>query len=415
MTDIHEAAVACMKCGFCKASCPVHLSLGTETTSPRARVRLARAFTEGDIDLSDALKTEISHCINCKACTAECPSGVEVDRIVLEMRRQVVEREGLHPLKRLIFRSLLPYPSRLGRLLRGMGRMTQIAGLANPKNPLRAAFPLLGLPRDKRLPPLMGERSFRSMVPEVAEPLAEERMTAAYFVGCSGDFLYPQVAMSTWRVLRKLGCRVIVPRGMVCCGTPVLNAGDFDGARQLALRNIEVLSNVRADVIVTACGSCGLTISREWREVLGLDVPNALAKKIVDISPLTLDLIGGAAKLPFESTVTYHDSCHLRIGMGVHAEPREILKSISGINYVEMESADRCCGGGGAYSIYHPRVSRDIGAAKAASIEATGADTVVTGCPACMMQLEECLSIAGSSAKVLHTSQVIDRILGDHT
>jgi glycolate oxidase iron-sulfur subunit len=399
-----------MKCGFCRSVCPVHL--GAETTSPRARVRLARAYIEGQIGLSDVLKSEIGHCLNCKACAAECPSGVAVDKIVLSVRREAVLREGLPAAKRLIFRGILSDPVRLAACARGVGLASRIAAIQNPGNPLRRAFPLLGLPRDKRLP-RWGGKPFRGSVPDVASPLAEERLTAVYFVGCAGDLIYPEVARATWSVLRKLGCRVIVPRDLVCCGTPVFNSGDFEGARALALKNLKILSDIDADVIITACGSCGLTMRREWQEVLGLDVPKRISEKITDIAAFAAEHRAALSRLPKDLSVTYHDSCHLRRGMGVYEEPRAILKSLDRLSFTEMQSPDRCCGGGGAYSIYHPDLSREVGAVKASAVVAAGAEVVVTGCPACMMQLEECLDLAGSRVRVAHTSQLLDWSLDD--
>jgi len=409
---LREAAVSCMKCGFCKAVCPVHV--GPETTSPRARVRLARAYADGVIGLSARLKSEVGNCINCKACRVECPSGVAVDRIVLDLRRRIVNEDGLSRVARLVYRRLLSDPSRLAGWARGLGLMSRLMGLANPRSPFRLAFPLLGLPADKRLPPLGSGRPFRASVPEVAEPLAAPRLTAVYFVGCAADLLYPEVAWAVWRVLRRLGCRVIVPREMVCCGTPVLSAGDSEGARALALRNIEILSQVEAHAVVTSCGSCGLTISREWGEVLGVDVPAELESRVVDLAALISALAPPPLKMPSEMVATYHDPCHLRHGMGVYEEPRALLKSIAGLRFVEMEDAERCCGGGGAFCIHHPKLSRMVGAQKARSVMATGAEAVVTGCPACLVQLDECLRLAGSRVQVLHLAQVIDQALSTH-
>lgn len=399
-----------MKCGFCKASCPVHT--GSERTSPRARVRLARAYDSGEIGFSEPLKSEMGVCINCKSCAAECPSGVAVDRIILEMRRRIVAREGLHPAKRLIFRNLLSNPDRLRFWARTLGILTRASGMNSPHHPLRLILPLLGLPRDKFLPPIGLAPAFRRSVPEIAEPLSPKRLTAVYFVGCSGDLVYQEVAFATWRLLRKLGCRVVVPRDLVCCGTPVLNTGDFEGARALASKNLEILSQIKADVIVTACGSCGLTIAREWQELLGLDLPQRFSEKVVDISSLAIDLVKGDLGSR-KTKATYHDPCHLRHGMKVYEEPRELLRSIDGLNLVEMPSPEKCCGGGGAYSIYHPDLSREIGRAKADSIAETGAEMVVTGCPACMMQLDESLKLAGANIRVAHTAQVIDRAVAD--
>jgi glycolate oxidase iron-sulfur subunit len=168
------------------------------------------------------------------------------------------------------------------------------------------------------------------------------------------------------------------------------------------------------DAIITSCGSCGLAIKHEWKNLLGLDVPDDLASKVYDITEFLVDCLGitevgipqSAIRDP-KSEITYHDPCHLARGMGVRKQPRQLLASVPGIELVEMVEADRCCGAGGTFSIYHPDLSRRIGGRKAANVTATGTDLVATGCLSCAMQLSEMLARAGSSQKVTHTACVL--------
>ncbi len=407
---LDEAVANCMKCGFCKAVCPVFI--GEETTSPRAKVRLAKAFARGEMDLTAGIKRQMDRCLNCRACAVECPSGVEPNKIALAMRNVLVERDSLPLAKRLIFRSALTHPRLMALGLRAMGAAQQLSAIDLQNNPLRNLLPLIGMRKDKDLP-VMGRRSLMSRLPERMEPLGERRCSVLYFPGCATNLLYPEVGLAAVSVLRKLGAEVLIPHNMLCCSTPVFNSGDVEGARVLARRNLDIFNSMNVDHIVTSCGSCGLTISQEWSEVLGIREAASVTGKVIDISQFVsrnapddaISSISGG------DIITYHDSCHLRRGMGVHKEPRELLSAILGSRFVEMESADRCCGGGGAFSIYLPELSQTVAETKMLGVEESGANVVATGCPACMMQLRDSFVHRKMPHKSVHVVEIIDQAL----
>jgi len=410
IADLDEALANCMKCGFCKAACPVFV--GEETTSPRAKVRLARAVVRGELEVGGAFKSQMERCLNCRACADECPSGVEPNRIALAARCGLVEKNGLPLLKRAIFSGGLKHPRAmaLGMRLLGLGQHVSAVDLQN--NPLRYLLPIIGLRKDKDFPAL-GRRSLFARLPEVIEPTCEAKITVAYFPGCAANLIYPEIGLATVRVLGKLGARVILPHDLVCCSTPVFNSGDIRDARELASRNIDVLSGIDADFVVTSCGSCGLTISQEWTELLGLSEAEPIGRKVIDISEFVARYTpdGGLKAVDDTRIVTYHDSCHLRRGMGVHATPRQLLKSALGDRFVDMELADRCCGGGGTFSITHPELSQTVADKKMECVAMSGADLVATGCPACVMQLRDSLVHKKMRQRVIHTIEIIDGAL----
>jgi len=399
-----------MKCGFCKAACPVFV--GEETTSPRAKVRLARAVARGEFELTGGIKRQMERCLNCRACADECPSGVEPNKIALSIRGACVERDGLPLVKRLIFRTGLRRPRLMAWGSKALGLGQHVSAIDLQNNPLRALLPLVGMRRDKDLP-VLGRRSLCSRLPERMEPLGERKTTVLYFPGCATNLIYPEIGLATVSVLRKLGAEVILPHDLVCCSTPVFNSGDIDGARELARRNIEIMRAVEPDLIVTSCGSCGLTIKREWSETLGIEDASQVASKVVDISEFVARYAseGDLALLEGDELVTYHDSCHLRRGIGVHREPRELLRAILGERFVEMDQADRCCGGGGMFSVYHPELSQEVAETKMQCLDESGAQIVVTGCPACVMQLRDSIVHRKMPQRVIHAVELIDRAL----
>lgn len=405
--DLDRAALNCMKCGFCKAVCPVFTTRETET--PRARVRLIRAAARGEIGL-DAVREQVGRCINCKACEVECPSGVRPGRLVLQARNYFADNEGLPAAKRVIFRNLLPSRRLMSVVSRAMGVAQRLSLLSRPQNPLRYLLPMLNLRRDRYLP-TFSARPFLSTVPDRLEPKQHRKARVAYFVGCSANLIYPEIARATVSVLRKLGCEVLLPKEQVCCGTPVFNSGDFEGGLRLANKNLDIFSGLYVDAIITACGSCGTTLTKEWRELLGLDVPEEFSAKVRDISAFATEVGLPGLAVTEDISVTYHDSCHLKRGQEVFTEPREIISAIEGVSFADMADSDRCCGGGGAFSLYHPLLSQEIAEPKMESIAATGAKNVVTGCPACVMQLRDALLHRQMTQKVMHTSELLDAAL----
>jgi glycolate oxidase iron-sulfur subunit len=405
--QLEDAVRSCMKCGFCHASCPVFI--GEETTSPRAKVRLARALANGEIGLTEGVKKQASRCLNCLSCAVECPSGVEPNKIALAVRSAYVERDGLSVAKRLAFRGLLTHPRLAAVVSRLAGLGQHVLALDLQNNPLRLLLPAVGVRADKDLPSF-GRKSLMARVGVESEPFGDEKARVLYFPGCAVNLLYPEVGLATVSVLRKLGARVTLPRELVCCSTPVFSSGDIASARELARRNLDVFEQVKPDFIVTSCGSCGLTIKKEWREVLGLDGPSV---EVLDVSEFVARFArdGEMRGIEQDSVVTYHDSCHLRRGMGVHVEPRQLLKAALGDAFVEMRDADRCCGGGGTFSLDQPELSQTVAETKMAAVADSGAEVIVTGCPGCMMQLRDSAVHRRMQVRVRHTVQIIDRAL----
>lgn len=405
---LDELTYRCMKCGSCNAVCPVLRELGAESNSPRARVRLVRGLTRDEVELTPRYRDIIGKCLNCRACAEECPSGVAPNEVVLNARNQLVTERGLPLAKRLIFRHAM----RARRMFPGGAKLLgllQRATLINHRwSPARLALPLMGMKTDKKLP-MFALKPFLERVPEVVE-VPNRKARVAYFVGCASNLILPEIGEAVVGLLTHHGVEVVIPKGQMCCGTPIFNSGDFTGASYFARQNLRAFEELDVDAIVTACGSCGLTWQKEWRETLGIEVPENISSRVYDISQFLTECLGiseleGAAEQ--DLLLTYHDPCHLARGMNVRTPPRQLLSSLPGVEYVEMADADRCCGGGGAFSIYYPDLSRDIGARKAENMVGSEANVIATGCPSCVMQLDEMLHYARSPRTVKHTACVL--------
>ncbi len=279
---------------------------------------------------------------------------------------------------------------------------------------LRLRFPLPFLGNKRNIPPL-AKKPFLERHPEViqGEP---GKPRIVFFVGCMTNFCYPQIGEAALALFRHLGCTVIIPKGQQCCGLPGMSGGDLDTVRGLAEKNLIELERYEADYIMSACATCGGALHKFYPNLIGKRHPElaarlkAIAEKTVDASQLLHKLglnpeeTGGGRDVK----ITYHDPCHLKT-RGIISQPRELLRGTPGVELTEMEGADKCCGLGGTFNVYHYESSMKINAGKSAAIIKTGAEAVATGCPGCMMQLSDGLKQAGSAIKVIHTLEVLAR------
>ena len=205
-----------------------------------------------------------------------------------------------------------------------------------------------------------------------------------------------------------------MPVGLACCGIPALSSGDAEGMIKQMKVNLEVLGKGDFDYLLSPCGSCTSTIKELWPRYAGrlgsLEQKQAekLAEKTLDINAFLVDVlkVEAAAASADAVPVTYHDSCHLKKSLGVSAQPRTVIAANPGYTLTEMDEADRCCGCGGSFNLFHYDYSRRIGQRKRDNVVATGAQVVAAGCPACMMQLEDVLSHNNDPVRVKHPVEI---------
>jgi glycolate oxidase iron-sulfur subunit len=403
----------CMRCGMCMAVCPVYAAEKDEAAVARGKIGIAAALLAGDLALEDQEVIDtLFNCLVCKSCMTACPSGVQFDRIMLSLRAAIVERNGLPWLKAAIFHSL-QRPAMLDTAMKVAAHLQRLVFRDNPRyraiSP-RSPFAMLGQDAGfgaDRLFPAPAPTPLRDRVPKViAAP--EARLRVAFFTGCSLQYFYPETGLDLIQVLTENQVEVAVPHGQQCCGMPVLVHGDAATARTLARNNIDAMEAAGAGYIVTGCGSCGSAWQHEFPELLRDDPEYAgkaayWAARSYDVSTLLTGVIGYRPPTGVvEAVVTYHDPCHLKKSMKVAREPRHILRAIPGVIFREMAQPDACCGSGGSYGLTHFETSSDIARRKAADAAGTGASTVATGCPACMMQLLDSTHRFGSRQRVRH-------------
>lgn len=398
--DIEEELAKCMKCGFCRAVCPIFSELRTEPYSPRGRLQLVKNLQKGVTHFSSQWHDSLFRCLICKACVEECPSGVELDRLFIVAREKEVKDKSLSWGKWLVFRYFMRARRMFPLSVIIFAILQRITLIFWRYNPLRIFFPLLGIPAGRNIP-LFTLKPFLWRYPEVVPAQGERKKRVAFFVGCATNYIYPNIGEALVEVLTRLGVEVVIPKEQMCCGTPLYISGDVEGARYLAQRNIDIFSNLDVDYIVTACASCGLSLKKEWNRLMGLEWDPS---KVRDISELLLELGLPSELEKLKGKVTYHDPCHLKRGQKIWAEPREILKVLSGDDFREMRDSDRCCGGAGSFNLFYYQTSMAVGMKKRERVLESGANVVVTDCPSCIMQLK---SVLPKRVKVRHLIEMV--------
>jgi glycolate oxidase iron-sulfur subunit len=269
----------------------------------------------------------------------------------------------------------------------------------------------------RRIPPIAKKFFLRGEFPESP---AGAGMKVAVFVGCVSNYLRPQAAAATVRVLESLGASVWVPRGQGCCGLPSFGAGEVGAALKLALRNLDAFlpeGGPVPDAITTPCASCAAMLKKYLPGLLGGDPrAQALADKVVPFSRLAARL-GGGASVAGETArgplVTYHDPCHLSRSFGEKDAPRQLLTTLPGARFVEMDHPCKCCGHGGSFNVSHYNLSTAISQPKVDSVLDSGADLLVTECSGCLIQLAEALGRKRPGFEVITTPEALDRFKFD--
>ncbi|MHC4471093.1 MAG: (Fe-S)-binding protein [Planctomycetota bacterium] len=231
-------------------------------------------------------------------------------------------------------------------------------------------------------------------------------MRVALFVPCFVDQLAPEVGFATARLLGRLGHPVHYPEAQTCCGQPALNSGLFDDAECLARRLLDVLSEGEPDAVVCPSGSCVAALRKIGPRHTGLAHP--LLDRLYELSEFLVDRLGveevGAR---FPGRVTYHDACHPLRELGIREGPRRLLRAVEGLDLLEMEPPDECCGFGGTFAVKMAEVSAAMGERKVRAIEASGADWVVSTEPSCLMQIDGILRRKRSRVRAVHLASVL--------
>ncbi len=408
-----QKLLACINCGLCLEACPTYVVTGNENDGPRGRIYLMRAVAEGRLEnTSTAFGTHIDRCLGCRACEQVCPAGVEYGQLLEASREELLhaqpKSDSTNRLLRFVLRHVWLSPARL-RLLFGAARVFRNLGLS--KLLLKSGLARAISPRVE-----FGMALLENSRPIFKEKPTEQKQDSGemvmLFKGCVGEGLFARVNRATTRVLQANGFQVNAPEDQFCCGALHAHAGDLEGARALARKNLDAFENTDAPIITNA-GGCGAMLAT-YEHLLAND--NSVAEKARQFSARVRDVSQQLAtremrtgKSPVSDTVTCDVSCHLLYGQRAGDTSQTMLRNIQGLDFVALEGAERCCGAAGIYNMMQPELSRQILNEKVSNIEITEAAILATGNAGCQMQIGAGAKLAGINLQVCHPIELVDQ------
>jgi fumarate reductase (CoM/CoB) subunit B len=364
---------SCIDCYSCLSACPV-LEVNDEFAGPYF-MRYLSKFALDPRDCSDraeeGLEEGLYCCTSCAKCVEVCPKEINTFGGAVEKLREIACQEGIGP---------LPPHRSVRELIEKTGRSVE----PMEEGPMRDGF-IKTVSRKK-----LSENSLQN----------KKREKVALFTGCLMDYRLPEIGMAVLDVLSNHEVDVEVPTGQVCCGSPMIRTGQTDVVDELVQKNSKAFEGY--DTIITVCAGCGATLKKDY--------PNYGVKlNVMDISEYLASKLKTEGMKPVNMRVTYHDPCHLVRGQGIRDEPREILRKIKGLEFVEMETPDQCCGAGGGVRSGKPEIAEALGREKAKMIEKLDVDAVITICPFCENNIRACLEAEGLDLEVMNILKVLKK------
>ncbi len=401
----NEILRACVHCGFCTATCPTYQVLGDELDSPRGRIYLIKDMLEAGRPADEKTVKHIDRCLSCLACMTTCPSGVHYMHLV-DHARAHIEKTYRRPVMDRVLRAVLarviPYPGRF-RLALFAARLARPFARFLPDARLRAMLAMA----PKQIPPVS-----RNDDPQVFPARGERRLRVALMTGCAQKALNTDINDATIRLLRRLGCEVVVARGAGCCGALTHHMGMEKLSHSSAAANIRAfMAEKRAgglDAIVINTSGCGTTV-KDYGHMFRND---ALATDAATVSGLAKDVtellawIGLPEGAPRDLRVAYHAACSLQHGQQIKSAPKDLLKR-AGFEVVEPADSHLCCGSAGTYNLLQPALSAELKRRKVATLEAKAPQVIAAGNIGCMMQIG-----SGTGVPVVHTVELLDWATG---
>jgi glycolate oxidase iron-sulfur subunit len=419
-----QKLLACIHCGLCLEACPTYVATGNENDGPRGRIYLMRAVAEGRLEnTSEAFRTHIDRCLGCRACEQACPAGVEYGQLLEASREELLEAQPKNDFTSRVLRFVLRHvwlsPVRLRlffgatRLFRdlGLSKLMLKSGVARLLS-ARAQFGMALLESSRSV---FGSDTETRIKSDSRSEKSDSRSEAVLlFKGCVGEGLFARVNRATRRVLQANGYEVVAPAEQVCCGALHAHAGDLEGARELARKNLVAFAESEAPIITNA-GGCGAMLTTYGHLLANderlADQARRFSARVRDVSQqlATREMRAGVSPLNKDEYVACDLSCHLLYGQKAGDTSLKMLRSIRGLNFGELDGAERCCGAAGVYNLLQPELSQQVLKEKLHAIEAAEANIVVTGNAGCQMQIGAGARLGQMDVQVCHPIELVDQ------
>ena len=402
----------CIHCGLCLDSCPTYVETSNENDSPRGRIYLMRAVTDGRLGMGPQVRRHLELCLDCRACESACPSGVKYGTLIgpfkIALQKDAPAGVKASLLQRMILHHLFPYAGRVKTAL-APARLFQKLGLLDLAENS-------GMTR--LLPPTL--RRMMAMLPRLSGAAPAARGPAAYRsqAGPRRPLPWLRGRRDVPRDQRRDGQGTSAERlrgdgparsGLLRCHP--LPLGSRAAGNRPARRNMTAFDPDRFDAIIVNAAGCGAML-KEYPHILPAaehDQGARFVAKVKDISEFLVALGPVAPEHPVPLKVAYHDACHLCHAQQIRSQPRQLLAMIPGLELVPLEESELCCGAAGTYNLTQPEMSERLGRRKMDHIEATGASVVAAGNVGCILQIARKIKERRSTIEVVHPVDLLDR------
>ncbi len=361
---------SCIECLSCLSACPV-VKETAEFAGPYF-MRYISKFALDPRDCADRAAEGFDEglycCTSCGKCKEVCPKEINTFGSAIEKLREISVNENIGPLP--AHKGILEQIKKTGRSVEPTGEGEFPEGFIKAQG-----------------------------TEEKSEHSSKQKI--ALFTGCMVDYKLPEIAKALVKVMEANDVDVVVPVDQVCCGSPLLRTGQTEIFPELAKRNQEALKNY--DTIITVCAGCGSTLKNDYPKV-GINL------NVMDVSEFLASRLRTDNMKPVDMKVCYHDPCHLIRGQGISKEPREVLEKIKGVEFVEMEKPDQCCGAGGGVRSGKPEIAAGLGKKKADMIKDLDVDAVITICPFCEYNIQDSLQREGmDNVKAMNILKLLEK------
>ncbi|MCE5286987.1 MAG: LUD domain-containing protein [Pelosinus sp.] len=407
----------CVRCASCLNVCPIYTLVGGHVYGHIYAGGIGAILTALLNSMNDFNQIN-EMCIGCRRCTEICPGKIDIPGLIDYLRAKNVEASGLPFGVKAVFENVLSNRKVFHTLLRlaSIGQKPFTSGRVIRHLPLFLA----GLAKDRSLP-AVADTPLRDRVNKITKKIAKPVKRVAFFSGCNIDFVFPETGESVYKVLQNMNMEMVFPEDQTCCGKPVLGMGDHETGKKIAKQNIIAFEKANADVILFACPTCAETWHSTYVEIFQNDPQwktrvEKLAHKCREFTSFVAEEYKKSGKLKKAlggKKVTYHDSCHMKRGLNIYKEPRELIEAAPGYQLVEMKDCDKCCGMAGAFGVKYTELSMPILKKKIENIKDSGAELVAVGCPACMMQIQGGLDKQAPNIKIKHVADIIAEQIKD--
>ncbi len=414
--SLDELLHKCLHCGLCLPVCPTYSITYKEESSPRGRIRLMKSVQDGSLPLSENFVEEMYFCLDCQACQTACPAGVQYGELVEDARALIAETNKDPLLLRLTKLGLLS-------VVTSKTRTKVVAGLMSfyQRSGLREAVDASGIlsliseqlsVKHALLPKISDER-FDKDLPEVIPARGKQKGRVAFLSGCIMNVAFADVHRDSVELLTKIGYEVVIPKLQQCCGSLHGHHGEREEAKNLARKNIDAFGQFQFDALIVDSAGCS-AFMKEYGRLLADDAAyaqraEAFSASIQEITEFLSDKDFGKALKPVHQRITYHEACHLVHTQQVSKQPRALLQSIPGIEFVELPEATWCCGSAGLYNAVRTEDSMKFLERKMENIKTTDAEIVVTANPGCHLQIQYGIAKNGLKMEVMHPVTLLNK------